>query len=175
MKISRIIKITLGILLIYVSAQLTIDIGEIPITGQTLSILILAFLYKPTDMFIVSFIYVLLGILGLPIFAGGDSGLEKLTGGSGGFLIGFIISSTIISYIYQSKKSKGWLTILSLTSVGTIIIIIFGVGRLATIYGFEKGIEYGFTPFWLGALVKILIGTIITHYIRLYVYQMTKK
>lgn len=175
MKINHILKIVLAISIISISAQLTIDVGDIPITGQTLSILILAFLYKPADMFIISFIYVLLGVLGLPIFADGESGFEKLVGGSGGFLVGFIISSTIISYLFQSFKATGWLPILSLTSLGTIIILIFGVGRLATMYGLEKGIEYGFSPFWLGALVKILIGTIITYYIRVYLNQLSKK
>jgi biotin transport system substrate-specific component len=175
MNINRILKIGLGILIISISAQLTINVGDIPITGQTLSILILAFLYKPADMFVVSLLYVLLGVLGLPVFADGESGLEKLTGASGGFLIGFIISSTIISYIYQSGKSKGLLRILSLTSLGTIIILLFGVGRLATIYGLDKGIEYGFSPFWIGALVKIIIGTIITYYGRIYINQRPKK
>lgn len=175
MKINSSIKIALGILIISISAQLTIDVGDIPITGQTLSILILAFLYKPTDMFVVSFVYVMFGILGLPIFANGEFGMDKLTGASGGFIIGFIISSTIISYVYQSSKPKGLLRILSLTSLGTIIILLFGVGRLTTIYGFDKGIEYGFTPFWLGALVKILIGTIITYYARTYLDQTPNK
>ncbi|MFT6783412.1 MAG: biotin transport system substrate-specific component [Saprospiraceae bacterium] len=175
MKINRIIIILLGILIISISAQWTIEIGNIPITGQTLSILILAFFFKPTEMFITSFTYVFLGVLGLPIFADGESGLEKLIGGSGGFLVGFIISSTIISYLFQFSKSVGWLTISSLTSLGTIIIILFGVGRLTTIYGIEKGIEYGFAPFWLGALVKILIGTIITYYTREYVNHLSKK
>jgi len=147
---------------ISISAQLTIPVGDIPVTGQTLSILTIALLLKPKDTFLVMLGYLVLGALGLPIFADGASGFEKFTGGSGGFLIGFIFSSTLISYLFQFIKSKNALVILLLTLLGTIIILAFGVGRLSMLYGFEKGIEYGFTPFWKGAILKVIIGSFIT-------------
>ena len=162
MRFRSVAIVLLCIIMISISAQLTIPVGDIPVTGQTLSILIIALLLKPKDTFSVMIGYLILGVLGLPIFADGSSGIDKITGGSGGFLIGFIVSSTFISYLFQIIKSKNWLNILLLTLLGTIIILIFGVGRLSMLYGLEKGIEYGFTPFWKGAILKVFIGTFIT-------------
>jgi biotin transport system substrate-specific component len=161
-------KIIISIIIVSISAQMTIDVGDIPITGQTLSILVIALLLDPREVFITMVGYILLGCLGLPIFADGASGISKLMGGSGGFLIGFLISAVSISYIFQASRSKGWHVILLLTVLGTIIILIFGVGRLAMLYGLEKGIEYGFTPFWKGAVIKIFLGSGMTWLIRKY-------
>ncbi len=162
MKFRSIVTVLFSIIVISISAQLTIPVSDIPVTGQTLSILIIALLLNPKETFFVMLGYLTLGGLGLPIFADGASGFEKFTGGSGGFLIGFIFSSTIISYLFQFVKSKNWLSILLLTALGTIIILIFGVGRLSMLYGHEKGIEYGFTPFWKGAILKVFIGSFIS-------------
>lgn len=164
-----------SIIVISISAQLTIPVSDIPVTGQTLSILIIALLLKPKETFLVLLGYLTLGGLGLPIFADGASGFEKFSSGSGGFLIGFIFGSTFISYLFQFVKSKNALSILLLTCLGTIIILIFGVGRLSMLYGLEKGIEYGFTPFWKGAILKVIIGTFITFAIFQYKKKLPNK
>jgi len=153
-------------MIISFSAQLTVDVGDIPITGQTLSILVIALLVVPRDMFLIMAGYLVLGCIGLPIFADGASGFEKLTGGSGGFLIGFLVGAVLISYLYELVKPAGWFTVLLLTTLGTIIILLMGVGRLTMLYGLEKGIEYGFTPFWKGAIIKIILGSIAVCLIR---------
>lgn len=48
-------------------------------------------------------------------------------------------------------------SVLAMT-VGTAIILLFGVGRLSQLYGWEKGIAYGFYPFWQGAIIKVILG-----------------
>lgn len=169
------IRVLISLVIISISAQLTIQVGDIPITGQTLSIIVIALLLNPKETLATTVGYLILGAIGLPIFADGASGISKITGGSGGFLLGFIISSVIISYLFQSFRSRGWLTILLLTSLGTIIILICGVGRLAMLYGLDKGIEYGFTPFWKGALIKVIIGSFVTLAILHYQKQLSKK
>jgi len=132
--LNLVLRIMIGIIAISISAQLTISVGDIPVTGQTLSILIIALLLQPKDTFFVLLGYLILGGSGLPIFADGASGIDKFTGGSGGFLIGFIFSSTFISYLFQRSKSKDWKDILMLTLLGTVIILIFGVGRLSMLW-----------------------------------------
>ena len=156
-----ILKIIFAILTIALSAQVTIPLGSIPITGQTLSILIWAFFLSPTESFLALTLYLVTGFLGLPVFADGASGLDKLTSRSGGFLVGFCFSAPIVSYFYQKAKINALHFIITWTAIGTLIILVFGVGRLSMLYGFEKGLEYGFLPLWKGALIKIILGSII--------------
>ena len=162
------IKIIAAILTIAVASRLTIDVGSIPITGQTLAILGWAFFLSPKESILALCTYLILGFIGAPVFANGESGIEKLYGGSGGYLIGFLVASFIVSWLYKKWHSNSFPSIFALTLLGTIVILLFGVGRLMTLYDVQKGIQYGFIPFWKGALIKILIGSLIVWGIKKY-------
>lgn len=151
--------ILIGILLISASAQLTINVGNIPITGQTLAVLALALILQPLDILITVATYLLIGALGLPVYADGSSGWAKIMGGSGGFLMGFLVASKVVSYWFHQREGEGISKILLLTTLGTIIILICGISKLAYSFGLEKALEYGLYPFWKGAIIKILLGS----------------
>jgi len=155
------IKVISAVVSVVLSAQLTVDIGSIPITGQTLAILIWAFFLTPSQAFVSLSLYILMGIGGLPVFADGSSGIDKLTGGSGGFIVGFVVAATWVSHLYKNRKSTDLTTILMLTALGTLVILIFGIGRLFSIHGLGNALKYGFYPFWKGALLKIVLGSFV--------------
>ena len=159
------VQIILAILFIALFAQLSIDVpvGEssIPITGQTFAVLLSAYWLRQKMGTIAVFSYVLIGALGLPIFADRKAGWEVLTSGSGGFLIGFIIAAFVIGYLGKEDWQRSFSKSLLAITIGTIIILFFGIGRLASLYGLEKGLAYGFYPFWKGAIVKIILGAAI--------------
>lgn len=159
------VQILLALLFVALFAQLSIDVplGEssIPITGQTVAVLLSAYWLKRKIGTIAIFTYVLLGVLGLPIFADGQSGWTVLMGGSGGFLIGFIIAAYVIGYLGEQRWPASFTKSLIAMTIGTVIILFFGIGRLTSLYGLEKGLTYGFYPFWKGAIVKIVLGAII--------------
>lgn len=152
-------KIIGAIITISIAAQISVDVGPIPVTGQTLAILFWAFFLSYQEAILALTMYLLIGFIGAPVFADGAHGIEKLYGGSGGYLIGFVVASGLVAHYFNKSKSKSFTTIFSLTTIGTAVILMFGVGRLMTLYGIKKGIEYGFLPFWKGAIVKILIGS----------------
>jgi len=147
------IQIIITLLFVSLFAQLSIDVpvGEssIPITGQTFAVLLSTYWLKRKMGTIAIFTYVLLGVIGLPIFADGKSGWNVLMGGSGGFLVGFIVAAYIIGYLGE----KGW----PFSFAKSLI----AMTRLAHLYGLEKGVAYGFYPFWQGAIIKIILGAII--------------
>lgn len=159
------VQIILTVLFIALFAQLSIDVplGEssIPITGQTFAVLLSAYWLKRKIGTIAIFVYVLLGTIGFPIFADGKSGWDVLIGGSGGFLLGFIIAAYAIGYLGEQKWPFSFTKSLIAMTIGTAIILFFGIGRLASLYGLEKGLAYGFYPFWKGAIIKIILGAII--------------
>ena len=158
--LKSIVRILRAVAIIAIAAQFTIDIGDIPITGQTLAILALAFFLNEKEAFLALSIYLIAGFCGAPIFADGAYGLEKLFGGSGGYLIGFLVAATFISYLQNRFKLTPFISILGCTLLGTVIILIFGISRLIMLHGFEKGIDYGLVPFWKGAIIKVIIGSL---------------
>ena len=159
------VQVVIAVLFISLFAQLSIDVpvGEssIPITGQTFAVLLSAYWLKRKIGTIAVFIYVVIGILGLPIFAEGKAGWEVLIGGSGGFLIGFIIAAYVVGFLGEKNWEHSFSKSLLAMIIGTAIILFFGIGRLANLYGLEKGLAYGFYPFWKGAIVKIILGAAI--------------
>jgi biotin transport system substrate-specific component len=100
--------------------------------------------------------------VGLPIFAGGGSGLSVLIGPSGGYLIGFIIAAFVIGELKKLKKGFVWLFIYMV--VGNIIIYILGVVQLMNWTGISlnQAIVIGVLPFIFGDIIKILLATYIT-------------
>lgn len=165
MNLPPFIQIIITLLFVSLFAQLSIDVpvGEssIPITGQTFAVLLSTYWLKRKMGTIAIFTYVLLGVIGLPIFADGKSGWNVLMGGSGGFLVGFIVAAYIIGYLGEKGWPFSFAKSLIAMTLGTAIILFFGVGRLAHLYGLEKGVAYGFYPFWQGAIIKIILGAII--------------
>ncbi len=158
-------KVIFAILFISVFAQITLTLptnsGGIPITGQTFAVLLVAYALLKKWGTISIFLYELLGIFGAPVFADGKSGWAVITGGSGGFLIGFIVAAFFVGWLAEQGWSRNFGKSLLAMTLGTIIIMTFGVIRLAQLYDFEKALEWGFYPFIWGAIVKIILGAMI--------------
>lgn len=155
-------RFVLGALFIALLAQLSIPtpqaLGGIPITGQSLAVLLVGLLLPFPWGGGAVLLYLLLGGLGLPVFAEGGSGWPSFSGGSGGFLIGFFIAALGMGLL----RRRGWGQHLGYSllanGLGTAVIVGSGLLWLAYLYGWGKALEYGFYPFWLGAIVKILLG-----------------
>lgn len=158
-------KVLLSVLFIVFLAQISINVpvgeSDIPITGQTFAVLLVAYFFKRRIGMIAILSYVLLGVIGLPFFADGKSGIGVLMGGSGGFLVGFIFSVYAVGYLGEKDWPMSFTKSLLAMTLGTMIILFFGIGRLTLIYGFDKALEYGFYPFWRGAIFKIILGATI--------------
>lgn len=159
----------LGVLTIIAGSQFSIDLDlnevSIPITGQSLVVLLVGFLLGRKWGTLAVAVYLLLGILNLPVFADGKYGWETFTKGSGGFLYGFLFAAYFVGMLGDKGWGSSLVKSLIAMTLGTAIIIDFGVMHLSFLYGFEKGLEYGFYPFWRGAVVKILIGGIVGYFL----------
>jgi len=170
MKIDKNVLLTgLGVLIICLGAMLSFNIGwsenGIPVTGQSLAVLVVGFVLGRKRGLLAIAIYLILGLIGLPIFAKGASGIETFTGGSGGFLYGFLAGSYICGVLQEEGYGRRFLHCLTAMTIGTAVILIFGIAQLSYLYGFEKALQYGFFPFWSGAIVKIILGAVIVYFI----------
>jgi biotin transport system substrate-specific component len=161
----RILQVVISIVIIALLAQATLQLpgnkGPIPITGQTLAVLVVSFFLPARWGAVCLALYVLLGALGLPVFADGRSGWSVLSGGSGGFLIGFIIAAAVVGYLGEKQWGQSFFLALAGNAIGTAIILCAGLLWLCYLYGMQKALEYGWYPFWQGAIIKAVVGALI--------------
>ena len=160
-KIAKVVLISvLGTLLLTISAKIKIPFYPVPMTMQTFVVLFLgiAFGYK-IGLATIS-LYLLEGILGLPVFANSPEkgiGIVYFTGPTMGYLIGFLLASFFAGYL--NFKTNIFLIFLKLI-FSVSFIYIFGVIWLGTLIGWDKPIiKLGVTPFLLAELFKILLLT----------------
>jgi len=170
MKVDRnILMIGLGVLIIILGAMVAPDFqwngSNIPITGQSLAVLVVGFVLGRKRGLLAIAIYLILGLVGLPIFAKGASGIETFTSGSGGFLYGFLVGGYVSGVLQEEGYGRRFLHCLTAMGIGTAVILVFGIAHLTYLHGFELALEYGFYPFWIGAIVKIILGAIIVYFI----------
>lgn len=160
------------ILLIALSAQITFDLNlpnvTIPVSGQTLAILTGAVFLRPVESAVGILFYCLLGIIGLPVFSDGNAGWAAFSGGSLGYFIGFLIAAVTVSHLSIRGWAESILHLFAITILGTFIILSCGTANLALEHGFTKGVAFGFTPFLLGGLVKVILGVCIVRLLQRY-------
>jgi biotin transport system substrate-specific component len=176
MKIDKNILMTsLGVLFICLGAMVAFNFhwneSNIPITGQSLAVLVVGFVLGRKRGLLAIAIYLILGLVGLPVFAKGASGVETFTGGSGGFLYGFLAGGYLCGVLQEEGYGRRFLHCLIAMAIGTVVILVFGIAQLTSLYGFEKALQYGFYPFLAGALVKIMLGAGIIYYIPKEIYS----
>jgi biotin transport system substrate-specific component len=142
------------------ASQISFDVpigNGIPITGQSFAVLMIGY-FLPWKLSLFSIIiYIICGVVGLPIFADGSTGLEILLGKTGGYILGFMPAVILVSKWDYSKRKNLSHTFQTFV-FATGIILIIGVVRLSLDLGMPLALEYGFKPFWIGAIVKILLA-----------------
>jgi len=149
-------------------AYIMIPLPPVPITLQTLFLYLAATLLGGRVAALSQVIYILVGIIGLPVFAGGKAGLGVLIGPTGGYLIGFIAGAYVIGKLVEIRKAPGLIWIISSMVTGTVAIYLFGVGQLMIIakLSMVKAITVGAFPFLIGDVLKIVVASLLTLKIR---------
>jgi biotin transport system substrate-specific component len=111
------------------SAWLQIPIQPVPITLQVFFVILAALLLPPMGAFAAVGVYVGLGAIGVPVFAGGSGGLGVLAGPTGGYLIGFLIAATIGSGVRTLLGHFGVKQLVAdVAAAALAIAIIYAVG-----------------------------------------------
>ena len=151
-KIFPLVLISIGVAMISVLSQFTIPFGPIPLTLQTLMIGIIGTIYKPNHAFVTVCLYLLLGFLGFPVFAGGAGGASHFLGPTAGFLLFFPFRAWITSLFTCAKSSL----------VTSALLFVSGaIGfMLVTHTDLQKAFALVVAPFILADLIKLVIITI---------------
>lgn len=118
----NITKMALLTALLCVSAYITVPMGSIMLTLQTLIVNLIAFLLTPAEAFLTILVYTLLGFCGLPVFSGGAGGPAKLFGPTGGYILGFLTAVPLVSLL-KSRAAAAINALFSNARYGTARII----------------------------------------------------
>ncbi|HSL43113.1 MAG TPA: biotin transporter BioY [Anaerolineales bacterium] len=157
------ILIVLGALFVAALAQVKVVLPftPVPLTGQTFAVLLLGATLGSKRSAASVVLYIALGALGLPVFAGGASGIAYLSGATLGYLIGFVVAAYIIGLLAERGLERNVRTSLIPFFVGTVIIYICGVAWLAIVLGsLSKAIAAGLLPFLVGDLIKLMLAAV---------------
>jgi biotin transport system substrate-specific component len=151
-----------------VGAFIIIPLPLVPITAQTFFLNTAAILLGGPLAAASQLIYVLLGIVGIPVFAGGKAGIGVLFGPTGGYLLGYIVAAFVTGVIAGAKKSAGIFWYIFAMFIGMIIIYCVGSAQLALVakLSFSKTIAVGVLPFIPGDIIKILLAAVISTRLR---------
>ena len=148
----------IGSFLLAISSKVQIPITPVPVTLQTLVLLVMSMFLGWRGAAGATSLYLFQGAIGLPVFAHGG-GFIILFGPTGGYLFGFLIASIVVGFLAE----RGWdksvvLTFISMT-IGTLIIYILGVIWLSYLKDLNTAIVFGLLPFITPDILKICLGT----------------
>ena len=136
--------------------------SPVPIVLQNMFIMLAAILLGPWWGLLATMIYMLFGILGMPVFSGGAGGIAKLLGPTGGYLFGYIPATIVMGMISRIGKKKILPNIVACVA-GMVIVYMFGIARLKTLLDADWGraLAAGLYPFILGDLIKIVLASLL--------------
>ena len=161
--VKSIVVIILGSVILTISAKIKIPFYPVPMTMQTFVVLLLGVSFGYKIALASVGLYLLEGILGLPVFSNSPErgvGLAYFTGPTMGYLIGFLFACFLSSMV---KKADNYLIIFLKLILSVSTIYILGVLWLGTIIGWDKPIlELGVMPFLIAEIFKICLLTVIT-------------
>ena len=155
--------ILIGTALIALCARVSIAIpgNPVPLTGQTFGVLLSAGALGFRRGLAATVLYVLLGVVGLPIFAESKHGMTILLGATGGYLVGFVLASAIVGRLAELGWDRTILGGLGAMLIGSVAIYLVAVPWLAYVT-FEgdlaRAIPAGLTPFLLWDGFKVLLA-----------------
>lgn len=150
-----------GIALLALSAKVAVPMWPVPITMGTFAVLALGAAYGPRLGLVTILGYMLLGALGFDVFAGSSevSGLAYMMGGTGGYLLGFVLATVLLGY----GATRGWdrsvLKMAGLLLAANVLIYVPGLAWLIHLYDMSavKAIEVGMVPYLIGDAVKLAL------------------
>lgn len=158
--IDFLIKLVISTSLLLLSGPVVVDVkGVIPITLQSLSVLFGAIAFGWQIGLISVIIYIMAGLIGIPVFAGYSSGIEALTGPFGGFFFGFIAAAVLCGFLTEKEWFQRALPAILVWLIGHAVILLLGIVWLRRFdpEGWSEKLHSLIT----GAIIKSLAGALL--------------
>jgi biotin transport system substrate-specific component len=147
-------------LFIAACAQFSIQIGPVPITGQSFAVLLTGALLGSRLGAAAVIAYLIEGALGLPFFAGGGSGVVRFFGPTGGYLVAFPAAAFITGAFAEHGWDKKYLTAVAAMAIGSVVILLGGMAWYSVLTNtpLVAAFQIAVLPFLMGDVVKIALA-----------------
>jgi biotin transport system substrate-specific component len=159
------VLVTGAALLTALLAQVAIPVAgsPVPITGQTLAVVLTAAALGPLRGLSGQALYLVLGAVGLPFYSDAASGWDVVFGATGGYIVGFLPAAYLIGLAARQGQDRRITRALPLFVLGQLVIFAVGVPWLAVVAEMSaaQAVDAGFTPFIVGGLVKAAIAGVL--------------
>lgn len=165
--VKPIVYSALFIALISIGAMIAIPVGPVPIVLQNMFVLLAGLILPPAWAAGCVAVYLLMGFAGLPVFAGGTSGIGKVFGPTGGYLLSYLPAAFLTAFI-SSRYEKRLIRDCAAAIAGMAVVYMFGVPWLKWVLdvSWPKALAVGMYPFLVGAAFKIAAAVIIARKLR---------
>lgn len=151
----RAVAVALGTLFLAASSYVEVPMLPVPMTMQTFAITLVGALYGWRLGAATVVAWLVEGALGLPVLAGGAGGLAHFAGPTAGYLFAFPVAAALCGWLAE----RGWtapryLSAFGSMAAGNLLILTVGTAWLTIQFGLTNALEWGFTPFIIGGLLK---------------------
>lgn len=149
--------------------------GEVPFTLQTMGVFLAIGLLGGKRGTLAVLVYILMGVIGLPVFSGFSGGIGKLVGVTGGYIVGFLASALVMWAMEALLGKKKWVLALSMV-IGLLVCYAFGTAWFMVLYTSSKGaITLGAVlgmcviPYIIPDVIKIAVALLLTNILKRFV------
>jgi biotin transport system substrate-specific component len=166
--IHRLVWTALAAALVAVGAFIQFPLGSVPFSMQPFFVFLAGYLLGPFHGAAAIVLYALAGIVGLPVFAGGASGVGVLMGPTGGYIAGFVAAAFFCGMAIHRRPHLAWVRGVAYGLVGVAVLYVLGVVQLELVLGigWGKALMVGAAPFILLDLVKLGAALAAARYLR---------
>lgn len=148
----------IGSALLTLSAKIQVPFPPVPMTLQTLVVLVIGAAYGWRLGAATVLLYLAEGLSGLPVFAGPAAGPLYLAGPTAGFLVGFVAAAAVTGFLAERGWDRPLARVVALMAIGHGVIFAFGLGWLSALLGPAKAWALGAQPFLLATLLKTALA-----------------
>ncbi|HLW93543.1 MAG TPA: biotin transporter BioY [Roseiarcus sp.] len=148
----------IGTLALAISAKVQVPFYPVPMTLQTLAVLMIGAAYGMRLAGATLALYLLEGLIGLPVFAGEVAGPAYAAGPTGGYLVGFVAAAALVGWLAERGWDRSLFRLIAAMATGHVVVFVFGFAWLAALFGAQKAWIGGVEPFIAGTIVKTLLA-----------------
>ena len=164
--------VALSAVILAICAWITVPLGAVPFTLQTFGVFLVTAVLGLRLAEYSILLYILLGLVGIPVFSAFRAGPAVLLGATGGYIIGFLFVPVIYTLITQMCGQKLWAEALGLL-LGDIVVFVFGTAWFLIVYARTNGavtlaqaLAWCVLPFIIPDVAKLLISLVLARRLR---------
>ena len=161
----QIVAVLMAVAGLGLASQVEVPLEPVPVTLQSLAVVFAGFFLGPLLASIATSIWLVCGACGLPLFAGGEGGIDHFTGPTAGYLLAFPFAAALAGYLARPKEPRLLRLFLAGLAAHALILAVGGLWLSAKI-GVLIALEKGVLPFLPGAVLKSVAAAILLKLVR---------